>query len=183
MRTLNLHQSEKFSRTIDLFPQFSRFFLSFLKTLKSKPLWSAPIEKAKIYLFPKTLNHELGKHDPKHSTTTIIRTVRTIDFRSSDRCKEMAPNDLRVPDVLAQRTREAKMCRRPSTHRSDSEERAQLVTARCVPVSLLEQMTSFPLLPLFLSYLFLRSEPSEKNHKEQLRKLFHNNNKLERCEP
>jgi hypothetical protein len=50
--------------------------------------------------------------------------------KSKSRWSPMANNELRLPDVLAERTRGAKMCRRPSTHRSDSEERAQLVTAR-----------------------------------------------------
>ena len=53
-----------------------------------------------------------------------------MDVFAGDLLFCVASNDLRVPDVLAQRTREAKMCRRPSTHRSVSEERAQLVTAR-----------------------------------------------------
>ena len=42
-----------FSRSIILFPDFSQLFLSSLKTIRTKPIWSTPTEKAEIYLFPK----------------------------------------------------------------------------------------------------------------------------------
>ena len=41
------------SRSIILFPDFSQLFLSSLKTIRTKPIWSTPTEKVEIYLFPK----------------------------------------------------------------------------------------------------------------------------------
>ena len=76
------------SRTISLFPDFSQLFLSSLKTIRTKPIWSTPTKKAKIYLFQKLEAISWKKHDRSHSTSTIIRTTRTIDYRNLDRCKK-----------------------------------------------------------------------------------------------